>query len=130
MYSLYPFQYYKNLWAKRFKFLSYACVCLHVHVYICLHVQCCGIDFTESRMYMCMYIYMCTYTYVYIQMCIRMFQMTQWICWLIISRSLVTSRVVLMILITSSLNYWALQMLIRWVWLLWLYHVIAMHRIF
>ena len=44
---------------------------MHVflHVYVCLHVQCSGIDFAESVMYICMYciyIRMCTYKCVYV----------------------------------------------------------------
>ena len=41
-------------------------MCVFVHVYICLHVQCCGIDFAESRMYICVHICMCTYKCVYV----------------------------------------------------------------
>ena len=70
-------------------------------------------------MYVYIYVRMCTYKFVYVS--------DDPVDMLIdYSRCLVISRVVLMILITSSLNYWALQMLIRWVWLLWLYHV--MHK--
>ena len=31
-------------------------MCVFVHVYVCLHVQCCVIDFAESRLYIYMYI--------------------------------------------------------------------------